>query len=824
MGKHGSLFHVMDTLCLCILLSSEVVLASILKVGKVSPGFEGSQMNWIDRDGKFLVSNKGDFGFGFVTTANDTTLFLLAVVHMDSTKVVWVANRALPVSNSDKFVFDEKGNVFLQKGGTVVWSTDTSGKGVSSMELQDTGNLVLLGKDNRVIWQSFSHPTDTLLPMQDFTEGMELISEPGSNNLTYVLKIESGNVILYAGFQTPQPYWSLQKDSRIIVNNNGDVVASATLSANSWRFYDKNKSLLWQFIFAEDSAANANATWIAVLGSDGIITFSNLQSARSIVASPTRIPQDSCSTPEPCDPYNICTGDKKCSCPSVLSSSPNCKPGFLSPCNSKNSIELLKADDRLNYFALEFLPPSSKTDLIGCKTSCSENCSCLAMFFQSSSGNCFLLDRIGSFEKSDNDYGFVSYIKVSSDGGAGTGIGKSGSSNIQTIVVVIIVIITLLVISGMLFVGHRYFRKKQNLPESPPQENSEEDNFLENLTGMPIRFSYNDLETATNNFSVKLGHGGFGSVYKGVLPDGTQLAVKKLEGIGQGKKEFRAEVSIIGSIHHNHLVRLKGFCAEGTHRLLAYEYMANGSLDRWIFNKNKGEFLLDWDTRFNIALGTAKGLAYLHQDCDSKIVHCDIKPENVLLDDNFSAKVSDFGLAKLMTREQSHVFTTLRGTRGYLAPEWITNYAISEKSDVYSYGMVLLEIIGGRKNYDPTKSSEKSHFPTFAFKMMEEGKVKDILDSKLKTYENGVDVRVHIAVKVALWCIQEDMSLRPSMTKVVQMLEGLCTVPKPPTCSPMASRLYSTLFKPTSEGGTSSGPSDCTSDAYLSAVQLSGPR
>ncbi|OWM66886.1 hypothetical protein CDL15_Pgr021999 [Punica granatum] len=155
---------------------------------------------------------------------------------------------------------------------------------------------------------------------------------------------------------------------------------------------------------------------------------------------------------------------------------------------------------------------------------------------------------------------------------------------------------------------------------------------------MPVRFTYKDLQTATNNFTMKLGRGGFGSVYEGTLPEGTRLAVKKLEGIGQGKKEFRAEVCIIGSIHHHHLVRLRGFCAEGAHCLLAYEYMANGSPDKWIFRKDKGE-MVNWNTRFNIALGTAKGLAYLHEDCDVKIVHCDIKPENVLLDENFLAKV-----------------------------------------------------------------------------------------------------------------------------------------------------------------------------------------
>ncbi|KAI4316329.1 hypothetical protein L6164_024318 [Bauhinia variegata] len=813
-----SFFHVIVFLGLSVLLLSEICLAGIQTVGSIKPGFQGSQMTWIDKDnGLFLLSKSREFAFGFKTT-EDITLFLLVIIHMGSNRVVWTANRAQAVSNSDKFVFDENGNALLRKGETVVWSTNTGGKGVSLMKLQDTGNLVFLTNDSRIVWQSFSHPADTLLPGQNFTEGMKLISEPSSNyNLTYFLEIKSGDVILSADFQTPQPYWSVKKENRKTINKDGDVVSSASLSANSWRFYDQNKAFLLQFIFAQDS--DVNATWIAVLGSDSFITFYNLQSGGSNGASTTKIPQDFCSTPEPCDSYNICSGNNRCRCPSVLSSHQNCKPGIVSPCSeSELPMELLKADDISNYFALGFIQPSSKTDLNGCKNSCLGNCTCLAMFFHNSSGNCFLLDKVGSFQNSDTDSGFVSYIKVSSAGG--TGIGGGGSSTKHTIVVVVIVISTLFVISCLLCLGLKYHRKKQKGHESP-QQSSEEDNFLENLTGMPIRFSYKDLETATNNFSVKLGHGGFGSVYKGVLPDGTQLAVKKLESIGQGKKEFRAEVSIIGSIHHLHLVRLKGFCAEGSHRLLAYEFMANGSLDKWIFKK-KEEFLLDWDTRFNIALGTAKGLAYLHEDCDSKIVHCDIKPENVLLDDHFHAKVSDFGLAKLMNREQSHVFTTLRGTRGYLAPEWITNYAISEKSDVYSYGMVLLEIIGGRKNYDATQSSEKSHFPTYAFKMMNEGKLEDILDSKLIIDEH--DERIQTSIKVALWCIQEDMSLRPSMTKVVQMLEGLCTVPKPPTSSPLGSRLFSTFFNSNSGEGTSSGPSDYNSDAYLSAVRLSGPR
>lgn len=790
--------------------------ASVRRIGKLSPNFTGAEMTWVDNDGLFLLSNNSIFGFGFCTT-QDVTLFVLSIVHMGSKTAVWSANRGSPVHNSDNFSFDESGNAFLVSGNDVVWSTNSGNKGVSEMELLDSGNLVLRTKDSNIIWQSFSYPTNTLLTNQNFTQGMKLVSDVETRyNLSYFLEINSSDMVLYANYQIPQPYWSMGKDNRRIVNKNGGGVKLSSISANSWRFYDENEVLLWQFTFSDNT--DANAMWIAVLGTDGLVSFSLLQSGGT-GKSPTQIPKDSCSTPQSCDAYYTCATGHTCNCPLGLGSR-NCKTGIKSPCSRSNGpTELVELGSNLHYFALDFVSPFSKTDdLDECKTSCLNKCSCLAMFFQNSSKHCFHFDQIGSFESSTSDNTFFSFVKVSSDGGSD---GASDGNGSGFPYVVIIVIGTIFIISGLIFGFYMYYRKKKNV-SSEHKDSSEEDNFLESLSGMPIRFTYKELEKATNEFSIKLGQGGFGSVYRGDLSDGTRIAVKQLEGIGQGKKEFRAEVSIIGSIHHLHLVKLKGFCAEGSHRLLVYEFMANGSLDKWIFKRKNGEFLLDWNARFSIAVGTAKGLAYLHEDCDHKIVHCDIKPENVLLDDNFHAKVSDFGLAKLMTREQSHVFTTMRGTRGYLAPEWITSYAISEKSDVYSYGMVLLEIVGGRKNYDPSENSEKSHFPSYAFKMMEEGKLREILDSKLKI--NDEDERIGIAIKVALWCIQDDMHLRPSMTKVVQMLEGICSVAPPPTASQMGSRLYSGFFKSISEEGTSSGPSDCNSDAYLSAVRLSGPR
>ncbi|PRQ59208.1 putative protein kinase RLK-Pelle-SD-2b family [Rosa chinensis] len=327
--------------------------------------------------------------------------------------------------------------------------------------------------------------------------------------------------------------------------------------------------------------------------------------------------------------------------------------------------------------------------------------------------------------------------------------------------------------------GYRHYQRKRNAPQSP-EDTSEDNNFLEKLIGMPIRYSYKDLKTATKNFSNKIGQGGFGSVYLGVLPDGTRLAVKKTEANIDWKKEFQAEVTISGSIHHLHLARLRGFCAKGSNRLLAYEYMANGSLDKWIFRKKNEEFVLDSETRFTIAVGIAKGLAYLHEDCDLNIIHCDIKPHNVLLDDNYHAKVSDFGLAVLMAREQSSLWNII----------------------------LLLEIISGRKNLD---LDDERYLPSYASKMFEEGKLQDIFDPKMRI--DDVDERVSTAVMVALWCIQLDVTLRPPMTKVVQMLQGICSVPQPPI-----PRLYPNELP---KRGTSSRPSEYRTATAMPLLQIS---
>ncbi|KAJ9190031.1 hypothetical protein P3X46_001268 [Hevea brasiliensis] len=717
-------------LCLCLFLAFKTSITSSQYIGQIYPGFQASHMDWIEKEGLFLLSRNSTFGFGFRTSL-DAQSYLLVVINLKSSKDVWTANRGLLISDSDHFVFEKNGNVYLQRGDGVAWFTGTEGQRVTSMELMDSGNLVLPGDNGSILWQSFSYPIDALLPGQDFVEGMRLKSFPNKNYLYNYLEIKSGDLVLYAGYITPQVYWSLANESRKTNNRVNGKVHSASLVSNSWNFYDQNRVLLWRFIFSDNS--DPHAMWALTLGSNGAIGFYNFEKGKSVNHEATKIPQDSCSIPEPCERYYVCYFDNRCQCPSQLNTHFGCKPPEASTCNgSKISAELFYVGEKLDYFAFGFVTPFLKSNLNACKEACLGNCPCIVLFFENSTGRCFLFDQVGSLTRSQpGSSGYISYMKVSvgeRNSASSRNLGK------EALLIAIIVIATVVAIACLLYVGIWYRRRGKKYLEFQ-QQNQDGDDFWDSLPGMPARYIFSDLCKATKNFSMKVGQGGFGSVYLGVLPNGTQLAVKKLEGIGQGKKEFRAEVSIIGSIHHVHLVKLKGFCAEGAHRLLVYEFMGKSSLDKWIFNNNKESSLLDWNTRFNIALGMAKGLAYLHEECEVKIVHCDIKPQNVLLDDNFTAKVSDFGLAKLMNREDSLVYTTVRGTRGYLAPEWISNSPISEKSDVYSYGIVLLEIIGGRKNYDSSESSEKSHFPSYSFKMLEEGRLREIIDPKLDINE-----------------------------------------------------------------------------------------
>ncbi|XP_039125301.1 G-type lectin S-receptor-like serine/threonine-protein kinase LECRK1 [Dioscorea cayenensis subsp. rotundata] len=292
----------------------------------------------------------------------------------------------------------------------------------------------------------------------------------------------------------------------------------------------------------------------------------------------------------------------------------------------------------------------------------------------------------------------------------------------------------------------------------------------------PISFSYYELYDATEGFKEEVGKGAFGTVFRGTLQStGKVVAVKRLEKVmEEGEKEFQTEMKSIGRTQYRNLVRLLGFCNEGSNRLLVYEFMSNGSLADLIF-KPDHQNRPPWNDRSRIALDVARGLHYLHEDCETHIIHCDIKPQNILMDENRSAKISDFGLAKLLMPTQTRIFTGVRGTRGYLAPEWQQNTPITVKTDVYSFGIVVLEILCCRKNMELEAEVDEIILSKWVYSCYLAGELeKLVLDEEVDMVE------FERVVKVALWCIQTDPIQRPSMKNVIIMLEGCVEISSPP--------------------------------------------
>ncbi|XP_074563426.1 putative receptor-like protein kinase At5g20050 [Curcuma longa] len=335
-------------------------------------------------------------------------------------------------------------------------------------------------------------------------------------------------------------------------------------------------------------------------------------------------------------------------------------------------------------------------------------------------------------------------------------------------------------------------RRERNLLSSDEEEEEEtlfDSTLYKEVIGLPRRFRYRELKAATQNFRTPIGRGGSGSVFKGFLGGGADLpvAVKRIEGGGaRGDKEFRSEITSILSAQHVNLVPVVGYCLapKRFRRFLVYKFYENGSLESWIF-PGSGR-CLSWSLRYRVAVDVARALAYLHHDCRVRVLHLDVKPENILLDEGFRAHVTDFGISKLMDADVSKVVTTMRGTSGYLAPEWFVGTGISEKCDVYSYGMVLLELVGGRRNarfseHDGDAEGRRwSYFPKNASEKVREGKVMEAVDERLRAGEQVEEEEVRRLVYVALWCIQDKPELRPSMATVVAMLQEYVAVVEPP--------------------------------------------
>ncbi|KAL3835590.1 hypothetical protein ACJIZ3_010326 [Penstemon smallii] len=351
---------------------------------------------------------------------------------------------------------------------------------------------------------------------------------------------------------------------------------------------------------------------------------------------------------------------------------------------------------------------------------------------------------------------------------------ENGNSRGAVIVIIIVAVSAAAVLIIGTVIGVYMWRRRTI--QQKRKGISDADKMVKILNDSSLNFKYSTLEKATNSFDEanKLGQGGFGTVYKGVLQDGREIAVKRLFFNNKHRAaDFYNEINIISSVEHKNLVRLLGCSCSGPESLLVYEYLPNKSLDRYIFDSSKGK-TLNWEKRFEIIIGTAEGLVYLHENTRIRIIHRDIKASNILLDSRLRARIADFGLARSFQEDKSHISTAIAGTLGYMAPEYLAHGQLSEKVDVYSFGVLLLEIVTGRQNNRSKTSEYTDSLVTIAWKHFQQKTTEDLYDSNLMLHScnNNMSVKSEIlrVVHVGLLCTQEISSLRPSMSKALQML------------------------------------------------------
>ena len=419
-----------------------------------------------------------------------------------------------------------------------------------------------------------------------------------------------------------------------------------------------------------------------------------------------------------------------------------------------------------------------------CREACLRDCNCEAALFQ---------DRVCSKQKLPLRYGrrnldntTTSLVKF----GIGSSTVLNGSIAKKERKVILIIGIGLmscslvvLAISGFLIHRHWIWRRYRRISETQNMDFTGEE-------FAPRPFTYDELEKATDGFKEELGKGAYGTVYRGTLLNGKRIiAVKRLDGVvEEGERDFQREMQAIGRTHHRNLVRLLGFSSAGPGRLLVYEYMHNGSLADLLFSPEKHP---NWNERVKIARDVARGILYLHEECETQIIHCDIKPQNILMDEFYRAKISDFGLAKLMRPDQTRTYTEIRGTRGYVAPEWHKNMPITVKADVYSYGILLLEIVCCRRNVEMRAGDDEKILSQWVYDCFEDSELGKLVKNHEEVDKRGLEEMV----KVGLWCIQEKPSIRPSMKKVVLMFEGNVEIPTPPPISFVYSPFHPKAWK-----------------------------
>ncbi|MCL7027964.1 hypothetical protein MKW94_026420 [Papaver nudicaule] len=755
-------------------------------------------------------SSKNTFSLGFIPI-NDSSFFAFGISF--SNVLVWKAGgddaHAINLDSDSRFEFLHNGNLRLinSVSNRILWQSNTANKGITVATLDESGNLSLKNASNIPVWSTFDNPTNTILPTQYFTTDKILKSGAYSFNL-----LKSGNLTL--SWNTETVYWNKGLNPSVDSTN---LIAPylGLLQTGVFRLFDRTLSSPVTIASTGDYGEGSTDTLRFLrLDSDGNLRIYTSVKGSGVFTQTWAAVQDQCLVYGWCGNMGICSyteSEAVCSCPSRNFE-------FIDPNDSrkgcKRKVEIEKCpsspimmeleNTRFLTYPPELLSQAYTNGIVACKSNCLVDSACDASTsLADGSGLCYM--KRSKFISGYRSPALIStsFVKV-----CGPVIpnpppqcaSSSKTFRIRSGVVAVVVLVSLGCVC-IIGVCLWFWRYNSSLKYGGHYS------LLDYTSGAPIQFSYTDLHRATKRFKDKLGSGGFGSVYKGVLANRTVIAVKRLEGIEQGERQFRMEVAIISSTHHLNLVRLIGFCSESRHRLLVYEFMKNGSLENSLFKvEDNSKKVLNWETRFNIALGTAKGITYLHEECRDCILHCDIKPENILLDESSNAKVSDFGLAKLINPRDDlyETLTSIRGTRGYLAPEWVANLPITSKSDVYSYGMVLLEIVGGRRNFEVSEETGGLRFSVWAYKEFERGNIFNIVDKRLVEQEVDME-QVMRAIQVSFWCIQEQPSQRPKMGKVVQMLEGITPIETapPPTATTEVSITGSSVTSHASSTGSS---------------------
>uniref|UniRef100_A0A0D9W2L3 non-specific serine/threonine protein kinase n=1 Tax=Leersia perrieri TaxID=77586 RepID=A0A0D9W2L3_9ORYZ len=764
------------------------------------------------------VSASADFAFGFRTVEGNSSSYLLAVWFNNITDktVVWYAKT---ISNGQEAVQVPPGSILKLADGALslrdpsgneVWNPRVTDVGYARM--LNTGNFKLLGIDGTTKWETFDSPSDTILPTQvlplktalysrllatDYSNGRFLLNVQGDGNLVmYPAAVPSG--------YSYDPYWAsntVGNGSRLVFNETGRIyfaltdgtqinITSAGVDSMGDFFHRATfdtDGVFRQYVYPKSTMARRlwQEEWRSV----------DALPQNICTAIQTKIGSGACGFNSYCF-FDGTKNTTSCLCPQRYKffdderKYKGCRPDFEpQSCDLDETTSMMQYEmtpiDRINWPLSDF-EKYSPIDETECRRLCVIDCFCSVAVFNKPSNTCYKKKLPLSNGNMDSTLQATVLLKVPRSTNTPYML-SSGSSKWKDKKYWILgssllfgssVLVNFLLISVLFFGTYCGITWRKKIQLSQASNNS----------GLPPKiFTYSELDKATGGFREVLGTGASGVVYKGQLQDecGTNIAVKKIEKFHQeAEKEFLVEVQTIGQTFHRNLVRLLGFCNEGTERLLVYEFMSNGSLNTLLFTDTRPH----WSLRVQIALEVARGLLYLHEECNKQIIHCDMKPQNILLDDNCAAKISDFGLAKLLLLNQTKTNTGIRGTRGYVAPEWFKNIGITSKVDIYSFGVILLELVCCRKNVELEATDEEQTILTYwANDCYRCGRIDLLVKGDDEAIFNIKKVERFVAV--ALWCLQEEPSMRPTMLKVTQMLDGAVQIPTPPDPSSYISSL-----------------------------------